>query len=231
MAARLRLLRLSTLQLAGRRFWVLPLLPVLWPLVSRLFLQLGWREEAFTPTELIPSLIGLPLSILGIALGVRIIASEIDQRTVEIAYTVPGGASRLWTYKLAGAALLLAAAEAISAAFVWLFVTDTPPDALLASFLAGAFHLSLAMWLSVLFRSEVTGALACVPVLLITLLASELAVSPMFNPLVLERAGRLAPEAILARTVQNRIGISLAIAALVLLAYDRAERREKVLSA
>ena len=41
-------------------------------------------------------LIGVPLTMLAVFLGLRIIAGEIDGRSLEIAYTVPGGCERVW---------------------------------------------------------------------------------------------------------------------------------------
>jgi hypothetical protein len=55
----------------------------------------------------------------------------------------------------------------------------------------------------------------------------QLRISPFFNPLALQGSN---PADVLAWTVQNRMGFVLAMAALIALAFSRAERREKLLS-
>ena len=102
-----RLLLLSARMIAGRRFWIAPLLPLLWTAFQLFRLVIGWREEAYTPVDAQNVLIGFPLTVLGIIFGMRIIAGEIDRRTLEIAYTVPGGTHRVWLAKLLAAFLLL----------------------------------------------------------------------------------------------------------------------------
>ncbi|MEN8164997.1 MAG: hypothetical protein ABFS37_12770, partial [Acidobacteriota bacterium] len=104
--------------------------------------------------------------------------------------------------------------------------------ALYGSLQAAVFYLVLSMGLAVLTRSEITGALAAAVVLSINGVftgfgGNQLRVSPTFNPL---RLSGTAPEIVVAYTVQNRIGIVLAIAALAALAFVRADRREKLLS-
>ncbi len=86
-----RLLQLSARMIAGRRYWLVPLFPLVWIGLQLLFLVAQFRQTAFAPADAQTVLIGLPLSVLGIGLGVSIIAGEIDRRTLEITYTVPGG--------------------------------------------------------------------------------------------------------------------------------------------
>jgi hypothetical protein len=56
--------------------------------------------------------------------------------------------------------------------------------------------------------------------------APNLRVSPLFNPTLLANDD---PRDVLAWTVQNRIGVALAIVAIALLSFGRAERRESML--
>jgi ABC-type transport system involved in multi-copper enzyme maturation permease subunit len=223
----LGLVGLSAQLVAGRRFWVVPLLPLLWSAFQAMRLLVGWREQSFDAVSGQNTLIGVPLVVLAIGLGVRIIAAEIDRRTIEIAYTVPGGAHRVWLAKLAAAVLLLLAAEAALALVTFAFFTSFPVGALYGALQAALFYLVLAMALAALFRSEITGAMATVAVLVVSsFLGGRFRVSPFFNPL----ANREASSAdLLAWTVQNRIGYVLAIAAVTALAFARAERREKIL--
>jgi hypothetical protein len=93
----LRLMLLSAQLVAGRRFWIVILLPLLWPALQVFLLLVGWRQRGFEPVNA-QALMGLPLAVIAIGLGVRVIANEIDRRTLEIAYTVPGGCHRIFLY-------------------------------------------------------------------------------------------------------------------------------------
>ena len=224
-----RLLSLSARMLAGRRFWVIPIVPLLWTTGAVLFIVFGWHEDDYVPADAQNLLIALPLTLLAIGLGVRVVAGEIDRRTLEIAYTVPGGAHRVWLAKLAAAALLLFVAELPLAGATYLFCSEYPLGALYGALQAATFYLVLAMALSTLFRSEAAGALvtAALLVVIFPFQQSDVRLSPFWNPVKLVEAD---PEQILAWTTQNRIGFALAIAALVVLAFGRAENRESLLS-
>ena len=222
---------LSARLVGGRRFWIAPLLTLLWPAFQALRLLMGWQESVFEPSSVQTVLVGFPMIILAIGLGVRIIADEMDRRTLEIAYTVPGGAHRVWLGKLAAAFVLLVAAEILLAAVTSAFFAPVTLGALYGALQGAVFYLVLSMGLAALTRSEITGALAVAVVLSLNGLftgfgGNQLRVSPTFNPLSLRTT---APEIVMAYTLQNRIGIALAIAALTALAFARAERREKLL--
>jgi hypothetical protein len=230
----LRLIHLSARMIAGRRYWIVPLMILPWPAFQMLRLAIpGWRPQgAFTEPEAQGLLIGFPLALLAIGLGVRVIAGEIDRRTLEIAYTVPGGAQRAWLAKLTAAVGLLMAAELLLAAFTFIFLTDFPPSALYGALQAALFYLVLAMALSALFKSEATGALVTVALLVANGVvtgfgASQLRISPFWNPEALRSAD---PADLLAWTLQNRVGFILVIVAVAALAFGRAERRESMLS-
>lgn len=222
---------LSARLVGGRRFWIAPLLTLLWPAFQALRLVMGWQESLFEPSSVQTVLVGFPMIILAIGLGVRIIADEMDRRTLEIAYTVPGGAHRVWLGKLAAAVVLLVAAEILLAAVTSAFFAPVTFGALYGALQGAVFYLVLSMGLAALTRSEITGALAVAVVLSLNGLftgfgGNQLRVSPTFNPLSLRTT---APEIVIAYALQNRIGIALAIAALTALAFARAERREKLL--
>jgi hypothetical protein len=225
------LLGLSLRLQLGRRFWIVPLLALAWPAYQASTFVLGWRERSFTPDFAQNFLIGFPLIVLAIGLGVRIIAGEIEQRTLEVTYTVPGGAKRVWLAKLTAAALALLVAEALLAAIIAAFFTAYPVAALYGAFQGALFYLVLAMGLGALFRSEITATL--VGVVIVTLNGfltgfGDLATrwSPLFNPLGVDGSN---PATVLAWTIQNRIGVALVIAGLIALSCARAERREQLL--
>lgn len=223
-----RLLWLSAKTVGGRRFWLWPPLPLVWSAVQAFRVFMGWREQGpFQPPDAQVLLIGFPLTVLALMLGVRIIAGEIDRRTLEIAYTVPGGTHRIWLHKLAAALVLVAVTELLlaGAAFV---ITDYPPGALYGALQPALFYMVLAMALSAAFKSEAAGALVTVLALVLNLpiQAAQARISPFWNP---EALGPADPSDVLAWTTQNRIGFVLAIAAITALAFGRAESREKLL--
>ena len=223
------LLALSVKTVAGRRYWLAPLLPLVWIAFQILRLLVGWRPGDFGPADAQNLLIGFPLVVLAVGLGVRVIAGEIDRRTLEIAYTVPGGAHQVWLAKLGAALALLLAAELLLAAGVWVFCTAFPPlSTLYGTLQAATFFLVLAMALSALFKSEAAGALVTAVGLAGAWLLQSATVrlSPFWNPLALPDAD---PSNLMAWTVQNRIGFALVILALTLLAFGRAENRERLL--
>lgn len=228
---RLKLARLSAYLLAGRRYWLPPLLPLAWPAFQAFLLLTGGREEAFAPEAAQGTLIGAPLAVLGMLLGSRVIAGELDARRVEIAYTVPGGAHRVWLSKLLAAWAMLIAGEVVLAAVVWAFFTPFSPAALVGALQAATFYLVLAMGLATLMKSEVAGAMVSAAVLAANGVFTgfgdnQLRLSPFWNPHVLRDAD---PSLVFAWTLQNRVGFALFIVALVALAFSRAERRETML--
>ena len=227
------LLRLSLRLQLGKWFWLVPLLALAWPAYLALSLVAGWREQSFEPVDVQNTLIGLPLYLLAIGLGVRIIAGEIEQRTLEVTYTVPGGAQRVWISKIFAALLPLVAAEIVLAVVTAAFFTRVPILALYGSLQGIVVYLVLAMGLGALFRSELTAALVVSVVIFMNGLMTgfgELTtrLSPFFNPL----AGNQENQAeLLAWTIQNRIGFALFVLAVVALSCVRAERREELLRA
>jgi ABC-type transport system involved in multi-copper enzyme maturation permease subunit len=224
-----RLHALSMRMVAGRRFWIAPLLPLTWILFQIFRLLIGWRPIPYAATDAQTILIGFPLTVLAIGLGVRIIAAEIDRRTLEIAYTVPGGAHRVWLAKLTSALLLLLVAEILLAVATYLFCTEFGLSAVYGSLQAAAFYLVLGMAFSALFKSEAAGAMITAAILVANFpfQAADIRLSPFWNPLKLTEAD---PANVLAWTVQNRIGFALLTVALTALAFARAENREKLLS-
>jgi len=228
----LRLVWMSGRLVAGRRPWLPALLPLTWPAFQAFLILTGARDRGFPPESAQGTLIGLPLSVLAIFLGVRVIAGEIDQRRLEIAYTVPGGAHRVWLGKLVAAWSILLVGEILLASVAWAFFTPFPAGSLYGALQACSVYLVLSMGLAALVHSEVGGALVAV-----TLLAangvltgfgnSQVRVSPFWNPYTLHD---LDPVLVLAWTVQNRIGFALATAALAALAFAHAERRERLLA-
>ena len=227
--------RLAVMTMAGHRYWLMPILPLAWLPIC------AWMDFGgeFEPASAQGILIGLPLTFLAIFLGLRVIAGEIDGRSLEIAYTVPGGCERVWWMKLGAALLLLVAAEVPLAIATWIFFTPFPLDALYGALQAALFYMVLAMGMATLFRSETAGAMFTAAVLgfngFVTRFGDNQVrvFSPFWNPhaagLVANGGGVSDPSEILAWTVQNRIGFALLTAAILALAFMRAARRERML--
>jgi len=228
----LGLVRLALLVVAGRRYWLLPFATLAW-LVFRAIVVVVAGDDAPEPASAQVSMIGLPLTLLGAFLGIRIIAGEIDGRSLEIAYTVPGGCERVWWAKLVASMLILIVSEAILATVTWVFFTPFPPGVLYGAMQGAIFYMVLAMGLAALFRSEAAGAMGVAAILGLNGLVAgfgenQFRASPFWNPYALEDAD---PTELLAWNLQNHVGIALAVVALVALAFMRANRREKMLGA
>lgn len=226
------ILRHSAVLIGGRRYWLLLLSPLLW-LAGQAILLIADRLPTFEPVSAQNTLIGVPVAMLGAFLGGRIIAGELDQRTLEIAYTVPGGAHRVWLGKLAAGLLMLLVSLSLMAVSTFTFFTGFPVvQTIYGAAQAAAFYTVTAMGLGNLFRSETAGALGTTAILgleafIASLLGAAPLVSPFWNPLGVDDADT---DQVLAMAVQNRVGFALAIAAIVALTFARAERREKMLS-
>jgi hypothetical protein len=225
------LIKLALRWQLGRRMWLAPVLALGWPAYHAVSLLAGWQGGRFAAAEAQNYLIGLPLNVLAIGLGVGIIAGEIEQRTLEVTYTVPGGARRVWLAKLLAAALPLLAAGVLLAVVTAIFFTSYPLLALYGALQGAAFYLVLSMGLGALLKSEITAALVAALVLFVNGFLSAFGEvqrrwSPLFNPLGIPDA---SSSDLLAWTIQNRIGVALLILALVALSWVRAERREQLL--
>ena len=224
-----RLLRLVLVMMAGRRYWLLPLLPLAW----LVFLQLELFSFFNVSPEAVQGLVlGVPMSLLGIFLGIRVIAGEIDDRSLELAYTVPGGSERLWRIKLIAAVTMLLVMEATLALVTVTLITGFPLGALYGAFQAACFYLVLSLSLATLFRSQIGGGVFTVILLGINGALTgfgnvQLRGSPFFNPYVIVGADSAD---VLAWTVQNRVGMLLLMAGILSLAFMRANRRERMLS-
>ncbi len=223
----MRLIHHAARIVAGRWFWLAALLPLLWLGFQYISVILGWRATSYEIVDAQNKLIGFPLAILAAGLGVRVIAGEIDLRTLEIAYTVPGGAHRVWLAKLGASFLILLVAEALLAITTFVFLTSFAWSTLYGALQSAVFFLVLAMGLGALFKSEAAGGMVCAGVLTLALITTALRISPFFN---IELSADLDAVERMARLVQNRIGYVILTLAVMLLTFGRAEQRERMLS-
>lgn len=221
----LMLMKYSGRLMAGKCFWIIIFLPLIWPVLRALFIGIGWSEAKFNPADA-HMLISIPLSIVAMGLGLRIIAGEIDSRTLEIAYTVPGGCHRIWLAKIATCFCLLFASEALLALFTMVFLVSVSMGTFYGALQAAMFYLVLGMGLSALFRSEITGAMATIVFFALGVMTSEVRISPFFNPLAIRNPEKTQ---LIAYAIQNRIFYIILIVVVSLLTFLRVERREKML--
>ncbi|MYE23449.1 MAG: hypothetical protein F4Y01_05845, partial [Gammaproteobacteria bacterium] len=177
MKGQLQLWRLAAIATAGHRFWLLPLLPLVWLVLSALMVLVGF-DTPYGPAAAQVELIGFPLTMLAVFLGLRVIAGEVDGRTLEIAYTVPGGCERVWWAKLVGAWSILLVALALLGIATWIFFTRYSPWALYGALQGATFYLVFAMAMAALLRSEVAGAMATAAVLAFNILLQGAPVYP-----------------------------------------------------
>lgn len=228
----LDLYRLAAITNSGHFFWILPFLPLFWVGFQSL-LQYFNMVQPRGMEHVQGTLIGIPLTVLGVFLGLRIIAGEINSRGLEIVYTVPGGPQKVWLSKMIAACLILLLAELMLAVYVWFMFTSYPFLMLQGSLQCALFYLCLAMGAGALFRSEVGGAIATVAVIGLNGMMSgfgqnQVRLSPFFNPWAIDDVDS---SDLIAWTVQNRIIFVLLTLALIGLAFMRSNRREKLLSA
>lgn len=224
---RVQLLLLALKQQFGRRFWLSPLLLLPWPIYKVIaFLESG--QLVFTAKDAQNELIGLPLYIYAIGLGVGLVAREIEGRTLEVSYSISGGCQRLWWLKLGAATLLIVMASLLLALLSGLLFTSFPPEVLLRVWQGATFFLVLAMGCGALLRSELAAALVAGGVLLTLFTRFEDKTwSPIFNPLLLDNAQYIDLTPAL---VQNHVGTWLLIGLLLALTFHRAEQRETLLN-
>ena len=227
----LEMLRYAAISIAGKHFYLILLAAPIW--VGALWLFESFvMSGSFHAGHVQVVLVGIPLVLLATFLGLRIIASEISGRSLEIVYTVPGGCERVWWTKLLASVFILLPFLILLSAGVWLFITDYPLLVLQGALQSGLFFLVLSMGFSVLFKSEIAGALATGLVFIFCFFLSDFGsdpsvLDPFYNPFNIPNA---STSELIATTVQNRVGFLLFTFAILGLAFMRSNRRERLLS-
>lgn len=228
----LDLLKHAAIANAGHRFWLIPILvPIIWLGPQSFFLAMGWTQPV-QPSGIQVRMMGFPLACIGIYLGLRIIAGEINARTLEIVYTVPGGAEKVWFIKLLAAVMILIPTQIVIAVYSWFMFTSFPLESMYGALQIGIFYLVLSLGFSTLFRSEVAGAIVAVFGLGLNVVVTGFGQTqhvwtPFFNPYAIDNESF---RTVLAMTLQNRIGMALVILMIASLAFLRGNRRERLLS-
>lgn len=228
------LLHLSLKLQLGKFYWAWPLLPLVWPALIFIAEFIGFANFD-TPTSRFAQnfYIGVPVYFLAVGIGMQLISSEIESRTLEVCYTVPGGAQRIWLAKLASALLLVCAAILLLALFCRVVYTPFPLAALYRVLQGALFFLCLSMGAGALFRNKMTAGLASIVVMFFTGAFTGFGeihprYTPFFNPLGLAQS--LSTEELFYYLLQNHLGFALLSATLAILTFARVERRELMLS-
>jgi hypothetical protein len=220
-----RIMLYSARLVAGRKFWIVVFLPLLWLVIRAAYIMFGGGEKL--GPENAHYLMSVPLSVVAIGFGIRLIAGEIDSRTLEIAYTVPGGCHRVWLAKIVTSVSMLIFSEMLLTLFTTIFFTSVTPGTFYGVLQGTVFYLIAGMAFSTFFRSEITGAMATAVLFVFNLfIGPGSRISPFFNPLALDNAEK---SQMVSYTIQNRIFFIIFMAVVALMTFSRVERREKML--
>ena len=222
-----KLMLLCLKQQHGRKYQLLPFATLPW-LVYKFVMLLESGQLEYRAINVQNELIGLPLCLLAIWLGVGIVAREIEARTLETTYSLAHEARLLWYMKLLCAGMILLLSEALLALVSYAVFTDFPISLLYRSMQSAVFFLVLAMGLGALFRNEILAAMVTMAVLVFFYNSmTNNYISPMFNPLELDLIAQ--GEAQLMVT-QNFLLTLFLVFILVGLTFLRIGRREVLLN-
>jgi len=232
------LLRYALIMQFGRRFWLVACLPLMWLVLQQLLLWAGWHES-FTADMVQNSLIGFPLYCFAIACGVRVVAADIEQRTLEVALSASGGAWQIWTVKTLAATLLMGCSLLIMSLACWLlFTTFLSTSFLSTAFPWGAligvgkallFFLILSVYVGSRIKSELPALVIMLGVLAFGLAQSDQFWSPLFNPLNTSMIEQYSTYQIATWTQRNHVLCATLLALIVWLLHSRSEHSEQLI--
>lgn len=188
--------------------------------------------DRMTQEDILPWLLAFPLSVLAVLLNMQLIASEKENRTLEVMFTTAGSRYNAWLLRLGTLnLLLLAVAFGLSVLSFFgiadLVIVGTALHGFVPAFLAG----SMTLYFSVKFRSGFAAGMVSAGILLLVLIFSE-AINETryflyFNPYSVPR--QLDPETWNLWMWQNRITAVCAGLLLQFFALRGLEKRERLL--
>lgn len=221
------LMLLCLKQQYGRKFLLLPFATLPW-LVYKFVMLLESGQLEYRAINAQNELIGLPLCLLAIWLGIGIVAREIEACTLETTYTLAHEARLLWYMKLFCAGIILLLSEALLALVSYAVFTDFPISLLYRSMQSAVFFLVLAMGLGALFRNQIVAAMVSIAVLVFLYnLMTVNYISPMFNPLELDLIRQGETQLMI---TQNYLLTQFLVFIFVGLTFKRIGRREVLLN-
>lgn len=216
------LLKLSLRQQFGHFYYLIPLTVLVWPAYKFVTL-LESSQLTFSIRDVQNELIGLPLYLLAIGLGVGIIAKEVEQDTLEVVYTIPGSIKNFWLIKLVSTVIILLITEVILAVICSAIFTSFPLPLLYSVFQGAVFFLVLAMFFGVLMKNQLAAAVFTSFIFFILYTKFDgWKWSPVFNPLLDHNTSY-------AEITQNHIANLLMIIILSHLAFFKSQNRENFL--
>jgi ABC-type transport system involved in multi-copper enzyme maturation permease subunit len=184
------------------------------------------------PEDVLPWLLEFPLTILAIYLNMQLIASEKENRTLEVMFTTAGSRYKVWLLRLGTLNLLLL----ILAVFLGVFAFFTFADieilgTAVHGFIPAYFVGAMTLFFSVKFRSGFAAGMVAAGIVTLTFMFTEAIHDTRyflyFNPFYLPR--RLDPETWNLWMWQNRIALLILGMVLQFFALRGLEDRERLL--
>lgn len=210
----------------GHRFWMLPFAVFIWPLLQACMVFIGWKQGGFELVDVQNRLMGYPLYLMSIGIGVGLIANEVEKRTLEVSFTLPGGSAKIWINKLIAASFLIIMAELILGLCTWIFFTGITSGIVIRVFQGAIFYLVLAMTAGAFFKNSLIAGIVTCFVLFANSYFTNGSWSPVFNPLTINN---LSAGDLMQLIIRNHFIVIAAIFVMALLAFLRMEQREALL--
>lgn len=212
----------------GHYYWLTPLVVMIWPTGLALLALFDITPVSVNHSSVQNWLIGFPLNLLAIGIGIGIIADEIEKQTLEVTYTIPGGTRRIWLYSILACLLILVAATILLSLSCYLFISGLPSGGeFFRGFQGAVFFLIWAMALGCFFRSKlVASLLSLLTYAGLIFVNFDTRWSPLFNPAsVASNAG----EEVHIWMIQNHVGVTVLLGLLLVLSFARVDRVELML--
>lgn len=220
------LMKLSLKIQLGRKYWWIFIAVLLWPGLQALLLVIGLRENV-TTADSQNLLVGFPLYCIAIGMGIKIIAYEVEKRTLEVCYTIPNGAKSVWLSKLTAAIFIIIFTEVLLVTITSILFTSVPASSIYGALQGSIFYLVISMWFGAILKSELMAAMCSLVVFFLNLTFISGRLSPLFNPL---HFNETPSELLNSWIIQNYLGFALLIVIIISISFAVAEQREKLLA-
>ncbi len=188
--------------------------------------------DRLTPEDALPWLLEFPLTILAIYLNMQLIASEKENRTLEVMFTTAGSRYKVWLLRLGTLNLLLLTLAFLLSglaffAFADIEILGTAIHGFVPSYFVGA----MTLFFSVKFRGGFAAGMVAAGLVTLTFMFNEALRDTRyfmyFNPYFLPR--QIDPETWNLWMWQNRITVLAAGMALQFFALRGLQDRERLL--
>jgi hypothetical protein len=233
-AALIRMGKLELRRSTGGRSLYLVAGCLVWFIIAALWNSLA-AEVPMEGTSVQNGILSLPLVLLVVFLGSQVVASDQENRSLEVVLAMPRGRVMVWVGRIVVAIVFAWAVSLLLAVLSWFFVAGFNLPGVWASTLFPLmFFATLAFCLAVLMRSGTAGALVASLLLIVIFITNQgwrasflVYIYPFLN-------AWLPPSEMLAsdwtrEVVANRIGVTIASAAFLLFGMLGMRRRERLL--